>query len=53
MGADEAFMPEKIVFGDIKTCSLNNGNGIVKIGGIFEILLQPFIVFEFGKQCFQ
>lgn len=46
-------MPEKIIFGNIKTCSLNNGNGIVKIGGIFEILLQPFIVFEFGKQCFQ
>ena len=53
MGADEPFVPEKIIFGDIKTCCLGNGNSIVKSGGTFEILLQPFVIFEFGKQCFQ
>ncbi|MCX5969785.1 MAG: hypothetical protein NTV57_19555 [Cyanobacteria bacterium] len=53
MGADQAFVPEKIVFGDIKTSSLGKGHGFVKIGGTFEALLQPFIVFELGQQGFQ
>lgn len=53
MCADKAFMPEKIVFGDIKSSSLGNGDGIVQISGTFETLLQPFIVFELGQEGFQ
>jgi len=53
MGANQAFVSEKIIFGDIKTSRLGKGHGFVKVGGTFEALLQPFIVFKLGQQCFQ
>lgn len=53
MGADQAFVTEKIVFGDIKTSGLSKGYSLVKVGGSLETLLQLLIVFELGQQCFQ
>jgi len=46
-------MLEKVVFGDIKTSSLGQGDRIVKLSGTLEAQLQPFIILEFGKQCFK
>lgn len=50
MGANEAFLLKKVVFGDIVSSRLSNGDGIIQVGGTFQTLLQTFIIFQFGQQ---
>ena len=50
MGADEAFLLKKAIFGDIVSSRLSNGDGIIQVGGTFQTLLQSFIVLELSQK---